>query len=544
MTPPRRCAIIFLSDFIDGFNRPNPKGECPLFKRILKTVFSRFAFDCFALLLQIVFLVAMVLRIGDMRFYAAINLLSQILGIVTVIYIINGRSNPGYKIAWITLVLAVPVFGLLVYFGFARSKFSFFERRRMQVLGRHFKPPMKKLPDLSERIAETAGESAARQSNYIRGSTFCPPYGNTETTYFKIGEEMFASLLADLESAEHFIFLEYFIIDRGVMWDSILEILRRKAAQGVDVRVMYDDVGTIKLLPYHYDRTLREMGIKCHIFNPAIPVLSAALNNRNHRKIAVIDGHTAYTGGINIADEYINQIERFGHWKDSAIRLYGEGVWSFTLMYLTMWEYWDKSREQYSAYRPERFMRRRPHAAGFVQPYTDNPLDNEAVGETVYLNMINRAERYVYITTPYLVIDNEMITALTAAAKSGVDVRIITPGVPDKWYVHVTSRAYYEALLEAGVRIYEYTPGFIHAKNFVCDDRFATVGSINLDYRSLYLHFECGVWLCGTASIAHIKADFLETLRCSRECTLEEIQNVKLPTRLLRSIMRTFSPLL
>lgn len=515
-----------------------------MIKRILKTVFSRFAFDCFALILQIVFLVLMVLHIGDGRILAAVTFLSQIIGLVAVVYIINGRSNPGYKIAWITLVLAVPVFGLLVYFAFARSKFSFFERRRMQVLNLHFKPPMKKLPDLSPRIAETAGEGAARQSDYIRNSTYCPPYANTETEYFPTGEAMFSSLLADLESAEHYIFLEYFIIDRGVMWDSILAILRRKAAAGVDVRIMYDDVGTIKLLPYHYDRKLREMGIRCRIFNPAVPILSAALNNRNHRKIAIIDGHTAYTGGINIADEYINEIERFGHWKDSAIRLYGEGVWSFTLMFLTMWEYWDKSREQYAAYKPDKYMRIPPHAAGYVQPYTDNPLDNEAVGETVYLNMINRAEHYIYITTPYLVIDNEMITALTAAAKSGVDVRMITPGIPDKWYVHAVSHAHYEVLLEAGVRIYEYTPGFIHAKNFVCDDKFATVGSINLDYRSLYLHFECGVWLCGTSSIARIKEDFLQTIEKSRECKLEEVQKVKLPTRILRSILRTFSPLL
>ncbi len=515
-----------------------------MIKRILKAVFSRFAFDCFALLLQIVFVVAMVLRIGDYRIFAAVTLLSQIIGIIAVVYIINGRSNPGYKIAWITLVLAVPVFGLLVYFGFARSKFSFFERRRMQVLNQHLKPPMKKVPDLTERMIETSGQNAARQSAYIRNATYCPPYENTETEYFPVGEDMFTAMLADLEAAEHFIFLEYFIIDRGVMWDAILDVLKRKAAAGVDVRIIYDDVGTIKLLPYGYDKTLREMGIKCRIFNPAIPILSAALNNRSHRKITVIDGHTAYTGGINIADEYINEIERFGHWKDSAIRLYGEGVWSFTLMFLTMWEYWDKSREQYSAYKPSKYMRRVPRAGGYVQPYTDNPLDNEAVGETVYLNMINRAERYVYITTPYLVVDNEMITALTTAAKSGVDVRIVTPGIPDKWYVHTTSRAYYEVLLEAGVRIYEYTPGFIHAKNFVCDDKYGTVGSINLDYRSLYLHFECGVWLCETSSIAQIKEDFLKILRVSRECTLEEVQNIKLPTRLLRSILRTFSPLL
>ena len=351
-------------------------------------------------------------------------------------------------------------------------------------------------------------------------------------------------MLEELEKAEHYIFLEYFIIEEGQMWDPILEILRRKAAQGVDVRVLYDDLGCIFKLPDGYDKLLESYGIRACVFNPFIPVLNLRMNNRDHRKICVIDGHTGFTGGINLADEYINVRELHGHWKDTAIMLKGDAVWSLTVMFLTMWDFVKGEKSDYELYRPQIHQNVQYPHDGLVQPFTDNPLDNEPVGENVYLNMINRAQRYVYITTPYLIISNEMMTALTNAAKSGVDVRIITPHVPDKWYVHMVSQAHYSQLIEAGVRIFEYTPGFIHAKSFVADDLYAVVGTINLDYRSLYLHFECATWLYRCSCIAAIYEDFKHTQEVSQEITLADCRAVPFRKRLLRNVLKVFAPLM
>lgn len=328
------------------------------------------------------------------------------------------------------------------------------------------------------------------------------------------------------------------------MWDPILEILERKARAGLDVRVMYDDLGCMLTLPAHYKRVLEEKGIRCCVFNPFVPVLSSRLNNRDHRKICVIDGHTGFTGGINLADEYINAYKKHGHWKDSAVLLRGDAVWSLTLMFLSLWDYMCGTREDYALYHPRRYLPEPVPGDGIVQPYTDSPLDDEAVGETVYLNLINKADRYVYITTPYLIISNEMITALTTAAKSGLDVRIITPHIADKWYVHAVTRAYYEVLIEAGVRIFEYTPGFIHAKTFTVDDEYGVVGTINLDFRSLYLHFECAAWMYRCSCIPVMREDFLRTQQVSQEVTLEECRGVNLVTRVVRSVLRVFAPLM
>ena len=307
---------------------------------------------------------------------------------------------------------------------------------------------------------------------------------------------------------------------------------------------MYDDMGCIMTLPHHYERKMEALGIACSVFNPFIPILSSRLNNRDHRKICVIDGHTGFTGGINLADEYINAYEKHGHWKDSSIILKGDAVWNLTVMFLAMWDDIRGIKEDYEKFKPRVYQSVPESRDGYVQPYSDNPLDDEIVGETVYFNLINKAKRYVYITTPYLIIDNEMVTALSVAAKSGVDVRIITPHIPDKWYVHAVTRAYYEGLLENGVKIYEYTPGFIHAKTFAVDDEYGTVGTINLDYRSLYLHFECGVWLYRTRSVLQIKEDFLAMLPICQEITLEECRNVKWYRKLVRACLRIFAPLM
>ena len=316
----------------------------------------------------------------------------------------------------------------------------------------------------------------------------------------------------------------------------------RKAAAGVEVRLIYDDFGCMFTLPRTYNDQMAARGIQCRVFNRLVPVLTLRMNNRDHRKLCIIDGKVGFTGGMNLADEYINRRVRFGHWKDSAILLRGEAVWSMTVMFLSMWDYCSGWEEDFDLFRPES-MPRLP-GSGWVQPYTDTPLDHEKVGQAVYLNMISRARDYIYITTPYLIVDVATNTALCNAAKAGVDVRIITPHIPDKRSVFEVTKAHYPPLLEAGVKIYEYTPGFIHAKNFVVDGRYATVGTVNLDYRSLFLHFEDGVWLCDAPCIADIKADFEKTLEQCEAISLRRARHLNILVQLYRSVLRIFAPLM
>ena len=324
------------------------------------------------------------------------------------------------------------------------------------------------------------------------------------------------------------------------MWDAILEILKEKVKQGVEVRMIYDDMGCIMTLPYRYDRRLEALGIQCCVFNPFVPVLTSRLNNRDHRKICVIDGHTGFTGGINLADEYINEKEKHGHWKDTAVLLRGQGVQGLTEMFLELWQFTCQVKLHLCDFLPnESFL-----APGFVQPYGDSPLDSCNLAENVYMQILNHARDYVYITTPYLILDNEMLSALCLAAQSGVDVRIITPHVPDKWYVHMVTRSYYQQLLSAGVRIFEYTPGFIHAKMFVSDNTTAVVGTTNVDFRSFYLHFECGVAFYLSPMVAQVRDDILKTQNICEEITLQKVRSVRAPVRVLRSLLRAFAPLM
>ena len=464
--------------------------------------------------------------------------------LVAVLIIINDQSDPGYKIAWLVPILLFPVFGWLVYLlcggnhlsGRLREGMLGMDRTMVEVLDQDCK---------AEQLAPY-GRNAVNQARYLEQYAHCPAYTNTCTRYFPLGDDVFPVMLEELRRAERYIFLEYFIIEKGLFWDSIVEILKEKQAAGVDVRVIYDDVGSLFTLPMAYARKFEaETGIPCCVFNRFRPVLSIRMNNRDHRKICVIDGHTAFTGGINLADEYINAKVKFGHWKDSSILLKGEAAWSMAVMFLTMWEYIRGTKEDYSRFRPVSLP---PEAAYgrdfFVQPYTDNPLDNEPVGATVYLNLIHKAERYVYLMTPYLIISDSVSVALRTAAKAGVDVRIITPHVPDKRVIFEMTRAHYEALLEAGVRIFEYTPGFVHAKCFAVDDVYGTVGTVNMDYRSMFLHFENGVWLCHDPTVLDIKADFLDTQAKSQEITLERCRRHPWPRMLLRSVLRMFAPLM
>jgi cardiolipin synthase len=357
------------------------------------------------------------------------------------------------------------------------------------------------------------------------------------------GEVKFERLVEVLKKAEKYIFLEYFSISDGSFWSAVLEILKEKAANGVDVRIIYDDVGCFLLLPRNYPGKLADMGIKCVIFNPFRPIITAKQNNRDHRKIAVVDGKFAITGGINLSDEYINACKKYGHWKDAAVLVEGEAAWSFTLMFLQMWNVCTKIKEDYLHFYPWETEECLIPDDGFVQPYADSPLDPERVGEHVYLQIIYNSKKYLYINTPYLIIDDSMMTALALAAKSGVDVRIITPHYPDKPYVHMITRSNYRELVSAGVKIYEYTDGFIHAKTFISDGKIATVGTTNLDYRSLYLSFECGVSMYESKAVTEIYEDFMNTLVKCHQILEQDCKSNRL-MRLLQNVLRLLSPLL
>ena len=513
----------------------NPKG-------FLSYLYNRTVIVGLAILVQAAVLVVVLAIFAEFfPFFYALNIL---ISMAAVLWLVNNKSNPGYKIIWIIVIMAMPVFGGVFYLMFSGKHLSRHEKRKLLAISRKIEQYNTAVcQEPVRQLLHQENPAAARQSDYIARAANCPVYQNTFTEYFPIGEAKFARMLEELEKAEHFIFMEYFIIEEGKMWNTIFEVLKRKAAQGLDVRLLYDDVGSLMTLPYRYYRTVEEAGIQCCAFNPFVPLLNARMNNRDHRKICVIDGWVGFTGGINLVDEYINVYPKHGHWKDTGILLKGDAVWSLTVMFLSMWDYVRGVEEDFSQFSPARYQPALILPQGYVQPYNDSPQDDELVGENVYLGMIYSATRYVYICTPYLIVDNEMVTALMTAAKSGVDVRIITPHIADKWFVHAVTRAYYPVLLEAGVKIYEYTPGFIHAKSFVVDDETATVGTINLDYRSLYLHFECGVWLHEAPCIQDMKQDYLDTLEKCEQITMQNYDQSPL-RRLGRSILRLLAPLM
>ncbi len=510
-------------------------------QRILKLLFSRLSITAILIILQISILVVWIWNLSEDFIY--LYIFSLIIGLIMTIYIVSRPDNPSFKLAWIIPILLFPILGILLYVFFGGNKIGKRLKKRIELYYYETLDYLKQDENIINEIEEK-DKVIANQVKYISNLSTYPIYKNTSSKYLSPGEEFYKHLIYELKKAKKFIFLEYFIIEEGFMWNSILEILVDKVKEGVEVRVIYDDVGCAQTLPKNYNEKLNDLGIKALVFNQMIPVLSAVLNNRDHRKIVVIDGNTAFTGGINLADEYINKIVRFGHWKDSTIMIKGEAVWSFTMMFLEVWTFTTNQKEDYEKYKFVNKTNKRKIDDGYVQPYGDSPYNNELIGENVYLNIINKARDYVYICTPYLIIDNELVTALTLAAKSGVDVRIITPHIEDKWYIHIVTRAYYAQLIKYGVKIYEYTPGFIHSKTFVSDDDIATVGTINLDYRSLYLHFECGVFLYKTSSVNEIKKDFQNIIKVSEEITIEDTKKVKWSNRFLRSIIRLFAPLL
>ena len=507
---------------------------------LLSAIFGRGVVATLMLLAQFGFLFVLFGQLQQYSMYVswAVELLTG----VFLIYLLSTRSNPGVKLTWCVIIALVPVFGVLLYLFITFDVGHRRERRLLQGMAEESAAYMPDQTALMDRLKREEPDFFPIASYAARHNGY-PVYANTEAVYFPSGESKYAALLEELERAEKFIFLEYFIVEEGEMWDGVLEILARKVRQGVDVRVLYDGTCSLLRLPSSYPKKLRAMGIRCKVFAPIRPFISTSYNNRDHRKIVVVDGKVGFTGGVNLADEYINRREKFGHWKDAAVLLRGDGVRSLTVMFLRLWNAGERERP-YEPYLLPLAGSPAGNAGGYVIPYGDSPLDGELTGEMVYLDMLSTARDYVYIMTPYLILDNEMLTALTFAARRGIDVRLILPGIPDKKYANILAKGHYRVLTEAGVRIYEYTPGFIHSKVFLSDDTKAVVGTINLDYRSLYLHFECAAYLYKSPAIGDIRKDFADTFPQCRQITPQDAAGQKLSTRFAAAVLKVFAPLM
>ena len=518
----------------------------PIKRSLLRLVFSRFFVIALLAVLQILILIAAYAYFTD-KLPILINVM-RLFSLGMVIYLFNCKMDSSAKLTWMFIIAVLPLAGA-AFLLFTQSNIGHrVETKLVDEQIQRSRGFLEQPAQVLEKL-EHDGSGVDDLCRYLNRSGCFPLFDGTAVRYFPLGEDMFEAMLEELEKAEKFIFLEFFIIQEGYMWGRILDILTRKAKEGVEIRVLYDGMCEMFTLPVNYWKLLEKVGIRARPFSAIKPVVSSHYNYRDHRKILVIDGRVAFTGGVNLADEYINRIERFGHWKDTGVMLKGPAVRSFTLMFLQMWyvgekepdyETWLREPAELPAALPEAETEKR----GYVMPYCDSPLDGEKVGESVYMDILNRATDYVHIMTPYLILDGELETALRFAAERGVDVKLILPGIPDKKVAWALAKTHYRGLTEAGVKIYEYTPGFVHAKVFVSDDRKAVVGTINLDYRSLYHHFECAAYLYQTDCIADIEADFLRTLERCRAVTPESIRGERLFYRLVGQTVKFLSPLM
>ncbi len=509
-------------------------------KLALSNILTRSIVVIMTIIIQIALWIGLIYFLGDYSEW--LILLLPLLSLLCISYIIIQDTYHESKIPWIILMFISPLVGGVIYIFFNGHRVG----KRKKAVYKNIDDVLKKaIIDSKDKHCELLKNDihAMRQSEYLFEVASAPAHTNTKVEYFRLGEDKLKAMIKELKTAKKFIFIEYFIIEEGKMWSQIEEVLIQKAESGVDVRVLYDDFGCLMTLPSNFSKKLAKHKIVCKAFNRFNHLFNSNFNNRDHRKICVIDGNTAFTGGINLADEYINEKRKHGHWKDTAIMLKGDAVYNLTIMFLSMWSSVTEKIEDFSNFKPNK----KYLADGVVQPFGDSPLDEDAVGETIYMSILNRSENYVYITSPYLIISREMMVSLITAAQSGVDVRIQVPGIPDKKFVHSLSRSYYETLLKGGVKIFEYTPGFIHSKMFICDDKTGVVGTINLDYRSLSLHYECGVWMYKTSVINDIKKDFLETEKKCTEITLDNIvtkDELGVFKLLILGILRTFAPLM
>ena len=520
--------------------------------KIFRSGFWTKAFICLIVLFELGLLIYFiyVLSAGFLQstFALLFLLILFLLNLLTVVVLFNTHSQVDYKLSWLSFICILPVFGLVFYVLFAHK----FQTTRQKEFLNRYNMTLKETSKnpLIYSSLERDFPASAKIAHYIENASLSPVYQNSSLEYFSLGDEAFPIMIEELKKAKHYIFLEYFIIHPGLFWDSIEKILIEKAKEGLDIRLLYDDFGSMSTLPIDFASRLKKAGIQCNAFSKIRPFLDIRMNNRDHRKILVIDGHTAFSGGINLADEYINKKSRFGHWKDNAVMVKGKAVEGFTFLFLSNWKASFGVKDAplfYDYYRPETFIDEIggfPKSDGYLQPYGDLPYDKYSVGVGVYSSMIMRARKYLYISTPYLILDTQLKAELVQAALSGVDVRLLIPGIPDKKLVYSLTEFNCGELLKAGVRIYKYTPGFVHQKMFISDDEVATCGTINLDYRALYLHMENGLFVVNNSKISSMRDDFLSTLEVSKEMSLEDWKKRRKRCLLKWIFLNFFSPLL
>lgn len=517
---------------INGIKKKSIRG-------IKTVIYGRTLIVVLAFLIQIALMVCSYLWLR--KYSYIVYTLFGVVALIVVLHLFNAKGAPDIKLGWMLPIAVFPIFGALFYLFVTTQIGTRYLQRRLLVLFEHGKNFLEQNADVKVKLAQEDVQSE-RFADYLMEYDNSPVYGHTAVKFYSLGDDWYPDLMEELKKAEQYIFLEFFIVEEGYMWNSVLDVLKEKVRNGVEVRFMYDGTCSLSLLPNFYPKLMEKEGIRCKMFSPIKPVFSSHYNNRDHRKILVIDGKTAFTGGTNLADEYINRKERFGHWKDTAIRLQGEAVERFTYMFLEMWNVSEKGEEAYDRYKSP--VEASMPNDGYVIPYSVKPYGTERVGKRVYLDVLNTAQRYVHIMTPYLIPDYETMMALTYAAKRGVEVCIIMPHIPDKKYAFVVAKTYYNELLEAGVKIYEYTPGFVHAKVFVSDDEKAVVGTVNLDYRSLYHHFECGAFMYRNSEIAVIEKDFEKTLEKCQQVAESDYGKQKGWDKFEGKVLRMFAPLM
>ena len=507
-------------------------------KAAVKNSIGRLMFAALGFVIQVVWIIMLCLKLND--YSTAISLGSSVLALCVAFYIYGKDMNAGFKLPWIIVILAFPVLGLCLYFLFGRPGATKHMRQHFEKIDADLEGTLVQDENVLKNLEET-DFAVANQARYLWKCAGYPAWQNTDVEFHKTAEEGLEAQKRELRKAKKFIFMEYHAIEESSAFLELKEILVQKVKEGVEVRVFYDDVGSFVFINKDFIKRMEAVGIQCRVFNPMHPFLNIFMNNRDHRKITVIDGKVGFTGGYNLAEEYFNRTHPYGYWKDTGIMLTGDAVRNLTVMFLEMWNAVRKTDMDYDKYLPK--VDYTAKEQGFVQPYADSPLDHETTGENVYMNLIKNAKHEIFFTTPYLIITDEMSRELRMAVRRGVDVRIVTPGIPDKKMVYQMTRSYYSELARNGVRIYEYTPGFIHAKQCVCDGESATVGTINMDYRSLYLHFENGVLMYHYDAVAEIRKDFEDIFAASTEVTEKYNGRKSVFARMGRGVLRLFSPL-
>lgn len=510
-------------------------------KKIINIILGKGFVIGVCILIQVLWFCGLIMKLTE--YYIPLSLIINILALAMVLSVIVNRDNPAYKLVWTVVILVFPVFGVFLYAAVGSSDIPKRMNRNFNAINKRFEIYKAKDEEIIEELAEE-NPYIKNQCSYISNYSGFGIYKNTDVKYFPETDVALEELLTQLSNAKKYIFMEYFTIEDSVIWARIEDILEAKVKEGVEVRIIHDDFGCIGKFNSKFKKRLISKGIKVKTFNPLIPIIYVFMNNRDHRKITVIDGIISFNGGFNLCDEYFNVNCHYGYWKDTCVMLRGEAVKNHIIMFLQMWNSISDTDNNYDEFfKIEEYTAKDSDA--IVAPFSDSPLDHECVGENVYLNIIRNAKDYVYIFTPYLIIDNEMMEELCLAAKSGIDVRIVTPGIPDKKIIYMLTKSYYPQLLEAGVRIYHYTPGFIHAKSYICDDEIGVVGTINMDYRSLYLHFECATYMYKVDALKDLKQDYLETFEKGEEVFLE-VKTVRKSaiSSLFKAVLRLFAPLM